>query len=95
MKMEEKLIGWDDDGIFLIIEISEKGKTKIVLSTPDFEYMSKQELMEYKERVTEKINQMNENEPKRKSGEKYEEWLDLHEDLEDIRDEVMEFIDTK
>ncbi|MBQ7039215.1 MAG: hypothetical protein IJN39_01465 [Clostridia bacterium] len=93
--MEEKLIGWDDDGIFLIVEISDKGKTKTVSITPDFEYMTKEELIEYNERVTEKIRDMNENEPKRKSGDKYDSWLDLHEDLEDIRDEVLEFIDKK
>lgn len=93
--MEEKLIGWDNDGIFLIIEVTEKGKAKTVLVTPDFENMTKEELLEYKERVTEKIHEMNENEPKRKSGEKYEEWLDFHEDLEDIRDEVSEFLDKK
>ena len=93
--MEEKLVGWDNDGIFLIIEVAEKGKTKTVSVTPDFEYMTKDELSEYLDRVNGKIDSMDENEPKRKSGDRYEEWLDLHEDLEDIRDEVMEFMDKK
>ena len=59
--MEEKLIGWDNDGIFLIIEVTEKGKTKTVFVTPDFDSMTKEELIEYKSRVTEKIQELNSN----------------------------------
>ena len=87
--MAEKLIGWDEDGVFLLIE--ENGET--VLALPAFEDMTLEELVEYKDRVTEKIHAMDENEPKRKSGEVREAWEELHEELEDIRDEVAEYID--
>ncbi len=87
--MAETLIGWDEDGIFLVLE--EKGETFSAL--PAFEDMTLDELLEYKDRVTEKLHAMDQNEPKRKSGEEREAWENLHEDLEDIRDEVAEYID--
>ena len=87
--MTEKLIGWDDDGIFLILE--ENGEE--ICAVPDFADMTLAELQEYCERITEKIHSMDETEPKQKSGEKREAWEELHEDLEDIRDEVLEYID--
>ena len=87
--MAEKLIGWDADGIFLIVE--ENGEE--IFAVPDFNDMSLEELQEYKERLTDKIHAMDEAEPKQKTGEKREEWEELHEELEDMRDEVAELID--
>lgn len=87
--MAEKLIGWDEDGVFLRVE--ENGEE--ILALPAFEDMTLDELTEYKERVTEKIHAMDACEPKRKSGEAREAWEELHEELEDIRDEVAEYID--
>lgn len=87
--MAEKLIGWDEDGVFLVIE--ENGEE--VLGLPDFEDFTLSELQEYHERISDKIHRMDETEPKQKSGEKREAWEELHEELEDIRDEVAELID--
>ena len=87
--MAEKLIGWDQDGVFLIVETD--GKEEFMI--PDFSAMTKEELVEYKDRVTDKIHALNETEPKRK-GEAFDKWEELHEELEDIRDELYEFIDT-
>ncbi len=86
--MAENLIGWDADGVFLVVETD--GKEELML--PDFASMTKEELLEYKERITDKIHALNENEPKRK-GEAFDIWEALHEELEDIRDELYEFID--
>lgn len=87
--MAEKLIGWDEDGIFLILE--EDGKTIFVI--PDFAEMTLEELLLYKERVIEKIHFMDKNEPKQKYSDERDVWEALHEDLEDIRDEVADYID--
>lgn len=87
--MAEKLIGWDEDGIFLIVE--EDGEE--ILAVPDFADMTLEELTEYKERLTDKIHEMDKSEPKQKTGEKRDAWEELHEELEDMRDEVAEYID--
>ncbi len=87
--MAEKLLGWDEDGVFLIVE--EDGEE--ILAVPDFADMTLAELQEYKERISDKIHSMDEAEPKQKSGDKRDAWEELHEELEDIRDEVAEFID--
>lgn len=86
--MAEKLIGWDEDGVFLIVEVN--GKEELMV--PDFTAMTRDELIEYKDRINDKIRTMNENEPKRK-GEGFDKWEELHEELEDLRDELYEFID--
>ena len=86
--MAEKLIGWDADGVFLIVEVSGKEELRL----PDFTAMTKDELIEYKERINDKIHAMNENEPMRK-GDAFDKWLALHEELEDLRDEIAEIMD--
>ena len=86
--MSEKLIGWDADGVFLLVE-TEKGTEEML---PNFASMTKDELEEYKERVIDKIHILNDKEPKRK-GEAFDQWEALHEELEDIRDEIEEIID--
>ncbi len=87
--MTEKLIGWDEDGVFLIVE--EHGEE--ILAVPDFADMTLAELQEYHKRISDKIHAMDASEPKQKSGDKREAWEELHEELEDIRDEVAEVID--
>ncbi|MBQ2968135.1 MAG: hypothetical protein IJE10_08470 [Clostridia bacterium] len=86
--MAEKLIGWDADGVFLLVE-TEKGTEEML---PDFASMTKEELVEYKGRIIDKIHALNEKEPKRK-GEAFDKWEALHEELEDLRDEIAEIID--
>lgn len=85
----ETLIGWDEDGVFLLVE--ENGET--VSALPAFEDMTWEELTQYWERINDKIHAMDEKEPKQKSGALREAWEELHEELEDIRDEVAERID--
>ena len=87
--MAEKLIGWDEDGIFLLVET----ETEIISALPDFADMEKEELLAYRARVTDKICALDQKEPKTKTGEARESWELLHEDLEDIRDEVDEYLD--
>lgn len=87
--MAEKLIGWDEDGIFLLVET----ETGVVSALPEFADMEKEELLVYRARVVQKICALDQKEPKAKSGEARENWELLHEDLEDIRDEVDEYLD--
>ena len=60
---------------------------------PDIEAMNRDELCAYLETLKAKLSKLDEHEPKNMNSEKYDEWADVHEELEDLVDEVLERLD--
>ena len=55
--------------------------------------MDKEELLAYLEQLREQIAELDEREPKNMNSEAYEEWAEQHEELEDLVDEALDFLD--
>ena len=53
----------------------------------------KQELLDYLAELRREIAQLDENEPEDQASEQFEIWSDMHEDLEDSVDEIMDILD--
>lgn len=60
---------------------------------PDVSAMSREELLAHRDHLREKIWELDKNEPRNMMSEAYEEWGDLHEELEDQLDEVLDLLD--
>ena len=56
----------------------------------DIEVMDREELKACLQEVHERISDLDEREPADMNSEEYESWGDLHEELEDLADEIME-----
>ena len=54
----------------------------------------KQELLDYLAELRREIAQLDENEPEEQESEQFEIWSDMHEDLEDSVDEIMDILDS-
>lgn len=54
----------------------------------------KQELFDYLAELRREIAQLDENEPEDQESEQFEIWSDMHEDLEDSVDEIMDILDS-
>ena len=54
----------------------------------------KQELLDYLAELRREIAQLDENEPEDQASEQFEIWSDMHEDLEDSVDEIMDILDS-
>ena len=57
---------------------------------PDIEVMDREELKACLQEVHERISDLDEREPADMNSEEYESWGDLHEELEDLADEIVE-----
>ena len=57
-------------------------------SIPQPNTMTAAQLEEYEEKVEDAIDTLNDLEPQDEGSEVYDEWADLHEDLEDMLDEI-------
>ena len=57
---------------------------------PDIEAMDREELQACLQEVRERIADLDEREPADMNSEEYESWGDLHEELEDLADEIVE-----
>ena len=57
---------------------------------PELESMDREQLEEYLRQVRERIAQLDEEEPADMNSEAYEVWGDVHEDLEDLADEIVD-----
>ena len=57
---------------------------------PDIEAMDREELKACLQEVQERIADLDEREPADMNSEEYESWGDLHEELEDLADEIVE-----
>ena len=60
---------------------------------PDIYEMDREALLAYRDRLREKIGDLDECEPRNMMSEAYEEWGELHEELEDLLDEVLDLLD--
>ena len=56
----------------------------------DIDTMDKGALLSYLEQLCERIEQLDAAEPQNMNSEAYEEWGDLHEELEDLVDDVLD-----
>ena len=57
---------------------------------PDIEAMDREELQACLQEVRERIADLDEREPADMESEEYDAWGDLHEELEDLADEIMD-----
>ena len=57
---------------------------------PDLDSMDKEALLAYLEQLRAQIEELDAAEPKNMNSEAYEEWGDLHEELEDIVDDILD-----
>lgn len=60
---------------------------------PDIDNMDNDALLSYLEQLRARIEQLDEAEPKNMNSEAYEEWGDLHEELEDLVDDILDRLD--
>lgn len=59
-------------------------------SIPEVDEIPADALEEYREKIEDAIAQLDACEPKNEQSEAYELWGDMHEDLEDILDELLD-----
>ena len=59
----------------------------------DLAAMSREELLAHRDHLRAKIRELDKNEPRNMMSEAYEAWGDLHEELEDQLDEVLDLLD--
>ena len=57
---------------------------------PDPDLMDKEGLLAYLEQLRCRIEELDAAEPKNMASEEYEEWGDLHEELEDLVDDILD-----
>jgi glutamyl-tRNA reductase len=55
--------------------------------------MSREELQEYLEEIQQRIEKLDEKEPKNMNSKAYEDWAEEHEVLEDLVDEIVEMLE--
>ena len=60
---------------------------------PDLDEMDREALTAYLEQLRARIEELDTAEPKNMNSEAYEEWGDLHEELEDLVDDVLDRLD--
>ena len=60
---------------------------------PDTDTMTREALLSYLEELRARIEALDAVEPKNMKSEAYEEWGDLHEELEDLVDDVLDRLD--
>lgn len=60
---------------------------------PDLDSMDKEALLTYLEQLRAQIEELDAAEPKNMNSEAYEEWGDLHEELEDLVDDILDRLD--
>ena len=60
---------------------------------PDLDSMDKEALLTYLEQLRAQIEELDAAEPKNMNSEAYEEWGDLHEELEDRVDDILDRLD--
>ena len=64
--------------------------SKFLSEEPDLDLMDKEALLAYLEQLRNQIEELNAAEPKNMASEEYEEWGDLHAELEDIVDDILD-----
>ena len=62
-------------------------------SLPDIGQMDADTLKEYRLQTQQTIQELDELEPRNQTSEAYELWADLHEELEDVLDEILDCLE--
>ena len=62
-------------------------------SIPDISRMDADALKQYREKTEQAIRDLDALEPRSQTSEAYELWADLHEDLEDTLDEILDCLE--
>lgn len=62
-------------------------------SVPHISQMDAGTLKAYREKTEQAIRELDDLEPRSQTGDAYEHWADLHEDLEDILDEILDCLE--
>ena len=62
-------------------------------SLPDIGQMDADTLKEYRLQTQQTIQELDELEPRSQTSEAYELWADLHEELEDVLDEILDCLE--
>ena len=57
---------------------------------PDIDQLDAQELELYRVRTQQMIDDLDAQEPRSEKSEAYDHWAELHEDLEDVLDEILD-----
>lgn len=60
---------------------------------PDFDELDVQQLHDFREKVEEMIDALDNAEPRNENSEAYDDWAEKHEDLEDILDEILDCLE--
>lgn len=60
---------------------------------PELDSLDKAGLLAYLDHLRARIEALDEAEPKNMNSEAYEEWGDLHEELEDLVDDILDRLD--
>ena len=62
-------------------------------SIPDIGQMDLETLKQYREKTEQAIRDLDQLEPRSETSEAYEHWAELHEDLEDTLDELLDCLE--
>ena len=62
-------------------------------NVPDFDDMDAHVLRQYRKETEQMIAALNELEPRNQNSDAYEQWAELHEDLEDVLDEILDCLE--
>lgn len=62
-------------------------------NVPDIDDMDADGLRQYRRETEQMIGALDELEPRNQSSDAYEQWAELHEDLEDVLDEILDCLE--
>lgn len=62
-------------------------------AVPEIEALTAQELEQYRAQTQQMIADLDALEPRSEKSEAYDAWAELHEDLEDVLDEILDCLD--
>lgn len=84
--------------IMSIIQFNPQQMAEIELfldTLPELEGLAPAELEQMRNKVQSLIDRLDALEPKNENSEAYDDWADLHEDLEDVLDEILDMQDEE
>ena len=61
---------------------------------PELEHLSREELEQYRAETRQIITDLDALEPRSETSEAYDQWAQLHEDLEDLLDEILDLLEN-
>ena len=61
---------------------------------PELEHLSREALEQYRAETRQIITDLDALEPRSETSEAYDQWAQLHEDLEDLLDEILDLLEN-